>query len=168
MEIKPLIGKRSNYIEDRLTDERYYIDILPLSRHDLKQVLKKNGWHFNWRSEFLHKHHTVYKLIIQGDTILQGLISIEIVPDHIELPLIETAPHNFGRNKKYNRVAGNLVAFACKASFDLGFEGNTAFKAKTLLIQHYMNTFGAEVINKNRMAITTDVAKKLVNLYYKS
>ena len=148
MEIRSLIGKRSNYIEDRLTGERHFIDILPLRRHDLKQVLKKNGWHFDWRSEFKYEHYAVYKLVIQNDSMVQGIIILEIRSGFIYLPLIETAPHNFGRNKKYLHVAGNLIAFACKTSFDLGFDGEVAFTPKTRLVNHYMKNYGARFIYK--------------------
>ena len=64
-------------------------------------------------------------------------------------------------------MAGNLVAFTCKLSFDLGFNGFVAFTAKTQLIEHYRNTLGAELIFKNRMSISGGAAKKLVNSYYK-
>jgi hypothetical protein len=37
--------------------------------------------------------------------------------------LIESAPFNKGKNKVYAGVPGNLVAFACKLSFQRGFEG---------------------------------------------
>lgn len=62
-------------------------------------------------------------MVLKGDDAIQGLISLERAENYIEMHLIETAPHNFGMAKKYAGVAGNLVAFACKISFDLGFEG---------------------------------------------
>jgi hypothetical protein len=84
----------------------------------------------------------------------------------LEMHLIESAPHNIGHGKKYVGVAGNLVAFVCKLSFDLEFQGFIAFTPKTELIQHYQQSLGAELIFRNRMTITTKSAKKLVNLYY--
>ena len=85
-----------------------------------------------------------------------------------ELYLIEAAPHNFGRNKKYDGAPISLVAFACMMSFKLGFEGVVAFFAKTKLIEHYENTLGAEsIFGNNRMAIFSSAAKKLVNSCYK-
>ena len=70
------------------------------------------------------------------------------------------------KEKKYLGVAGNLVAFVCKVSFDLGFKGFVAFTAKTKLITHYQESLGAEVLFKNRMAVATLAARKLVNSYY--
>jgi len=51
--------------------------------------------------------------------------------------LLESAPFNIGENKLYEGVAGNLVAYACKVSFQHGFDGYVAFTAKTNLIEHY-------------------------------
>jgi hypothetical protein len=57
------------------------------------------------------------------------MISIQSSESFIEMHLIEVAKHNFGKAKKYAGVAGNLVAFACRSSFDLGFDGVVAFTA---------------------------------------
>jgi hypothetical protein len=60
----------------------------------------------------------VYKLTITNNqNIIQGLISLEVKPDHVYMHLIESAPFNFGKQKTYLGVSGNLVAFACKLSF---------------------------------------------------
>lgn len=48
---------------------------------------------------------------------------IEPMDGYVEMHLIETAPHNYGQSKQFLGVVGNLVAFACKVSFDLGFDG---------------------------------------------
>ncbi len=88
---------------------------------------------------------------------------------YIEMHLVENAPHNIGEQKKFSGVAGNLVAFACKQSFETGFEGFVAFTAKTKLVQHYIDTLGAQVIyGRERMAIFTKAAENLVNSYFKN
>jgi len=43
--------------------------------------------------------------------------------------LIESVKFNKGKLKIYAGVPGNLVAFACKRSFDKGYEGYLAFDA---------------------------------------
>ena len=87
------------------------------------------------------------------------------MPDHIFMPLIETAPHNFGKMKKYLGVSGNLVAYGCKLSFELGFDGYLAFIPKTKLIAHYEKTLGA-VLFRQRMFIQTQAAINLIKHYY--
>ncbi len=146
----------------------YNTDVTPVTKDELKTILKKNGWRFNWKNEFKLPDRSVYKLVIENNPGIQGLVCLQIMTNYIELHLIETAPHNFGKDKKYLGVAGNLVAFACKTSFDIGFEGYVSFIAKTSLIQHYIDTLGATLIFKNRMNISSYSAKKLVNSYYKN
>ncbi|MFZ4799942.1 MAG: hypothetical protein ACOYMA_20800 [Bacteroidia bacterium] len=82
--------------------------------------------------------------------------------------LLESAPFNIGKDKLYEGVAGNLVAYACKLSFQYGFEGFVAFTSKTQLISHYEETLGAFHIGGHRMIITTDSAKILVEKYFKT
>jgi len=81
--------------------------------------------------------------------------------------LLESAPFNIGKNKLYEGVAGNLVAFACKVSFQKGYEGFVAFTAKTNLIKHYEKTLGAFYFKNGRMIIPTESARKLVKTYFK-
>lgn len=163
-----IVDKITNSIEDVVIGKKYDTEVLPITSTDLKIVLKKNRWHFNWRTEFKNHESEVYKLVIKNDRIVQGLISLKHDDKYIEMPLIEVAPHNYGKSKKYVGVAGNLVAYACKMSFSMGFGGVVGFKAKTKLIQHYINTLGAEIIFKDRMSINEIAAKKLVNSYYKN
>ena len=85
------------------------------------------------------------------------------------MPLIESAVFNKGRNKLYKGVAGNLVAFATKNSFEKGYDGFVSFIAKTKLIEHYKLTLGAKQFgNGNRMYIDTNEALSLVKQYFKN
>ena len=102
----------------------------------------------------------VYKLTIVGNAdIIQGILSIRKGTDHIFMNLLENAPFNIGKSKLYDGVAGNLVAFACKLSFQFGFESFVAFTEKTKLIKHYEETLGAYHFGKQRMIIPTDAAR---------
>jgi hypothetical protein len=62
-------------------------------------------------------------------------------------------------------VPGNLVAFACKLSFDKGYGGYVSFESKSRLIEHYQKSLGAHVLFGNIMAIDTRVASRLVEQY---
>ncbi len=162
------IDKITNSIEDAITSKSYETVVIPIKPIDLKTMHKKYGWRFDWKAESKNRERQLYKLIVPGDETIQGLISLQPVENYIEMHLIETAPHNYGKAKKYIGVPGNLVAFVCKMSFDAGFEGFVGFTAKTQLIQHYIDTLGAELIFRNRMSISGNAAKKLVNSYYKN
>ncbi|HEX2628102.1 MAG TPA: hypothetical protein VHM26_03800 [Chitinophagaceae bacterium] len=155
----------------RVSDgKKFETEVTPVSPKEIHKINMKDGWRFNWKNEYKEAGHHVYKLTLKGETEIQGLISFIVEHDNkcLFLPLIESAPHNFGRSKKFLGVAGNLVAYTCKKSFDLGFEGVVSFKAKTRLISHYEKEFGAQVIfGDQKMAISTSAAKKLVDLYFK-
>ena len=66
----------------------------------------------------------------------------------------------------YSGVPGNLVAFACKVSFQRGHQGNVSFISKTQLIEHYENTLGAYHFGGRLMIIETNAALKLINKYF--
>ena len=106
-----IIDKLTNSIENLLTGDSFATDISILKTSDLKTVSKKNKWLFNWKEEFVFPERDVYKLtIVNNSTIIQGLISLEIKPDHIYMHLVESAPFNKGKGKVYSGVPGNLVA----------------------------------------------------------
>jgi hypothetical protein len=91
-----------------------------------------------------------------------------IKPDHIFLNLTESASFNRGINKLYEGVPGNLVAFACRLSFQRGYDGFVAFHAKTQLVKHYERTLKAFHYGNQLMVIETNAANELVNKYFKS
>ena len=109
----------------------------------------------------------VYKLtIVNNQQTIQGLISLEIKPDHVYMHLVESAPFNKGKTKMYAGVPGNLVAFACKLSFQRGHEGNVSFFSKTQLVQHYIDSLGAMHVGGRIMIIDTIAALKLIDKYF--
>ena len=164
-----IIDRLTNQIFNTISGDSFQTEVAILTKSDLKFVTKKNGWQFNWRIEFNDLSKEVYKLtIINNPHIIQGLLSITIEDDHVFMNLLESAPFNIGKNKLYEGVAGNLVAYACKISFQKGFEGFVAFTAKTNLIEHYERTLGAYHFKNQRMIIDTFAAKRLVEEYFKT
>ncbi len=164
-----VIDKLTNSIQNTISGDSFTTEVSRLTKGDIKQVTKKNGWNFNWKQEFNNNSREVYKLTITNNpTIIQGLLSFSVKPDHIYMELVESAPFNLGRNKLYEGVPGNLVAFACKVSFQLGYEGFISFTAKTKLIEHYEKTLGAYHFGNHLMIIHTKVAQKLIDKYFKS
>ena len=162
------IDKLTNSIENVITGDSFHTDVLLIDKGDLKLITKKNGWLFNWRNEFKLPDRDVYKLTIAGNPdIVQGLVSFTEREDPIYMHLIESAPFNLGINKVYLGVPGNLIAFICRISFHRGFDGYVSFTAKTKLIEHYVNTLGAENIGGHLMIINTDSALKLIDKYFK-
>ena len=161
------IDKLTNSLENLITGDSFPTDIVVTDLNDFKTITKKEGWLFDWKSEFKIPDRDVFKLtIVNNQTVIQGLISLSVKTDHVYMHLIESAPFNKGKDKVYAGVPGNLVAFACKLSFQRGFEGYLSFLSKTNLINHYEKTLGATHVGGNLMIINTVAALKLINKYF--
>jgi hypothetical protein len=128
------------------TGEDVSVQIEPFSEKDFKDI-KKNRCqfpHFNWNK---YKGKEVYKLHIKGDTTILGAMCMtqhnaEDGYDAIEIDLLEVSAGNVGANKKYENIAGCLIAFACKESFKRGHDGCVFLSPKTNLIHHYTSKYG--------------------------
>lgn len=161
------IDKLTKSIENVISGESFLTEIVQLNIAD-KKIIKKSDWNFDWKKEIEDNKKFVFKLnTVENPTIIQGLISLTDKGDHIFMNLIESAKFNKGKIKLYSGVAGNLVAFACKISFERNYDGVVSFVAKTQLIEHYEKTLGAKRFSGNRMFIDTQEAKFLVKQYFK-
>lgn len=168
-ELDFLVDKLTNSIENITTGDSFQTEVSLITTSDLKSTTKKNNWVFDWKGEFKQPEREVYKLTIVGNpSIIQGLMSIEIKTDHVYLHLVENAPFNKGKSKVYAGVPGNLVAFACRLSFQRGHEGNVSFLSKSQLIEHYEKTLGAFHFGGRIMIIETRAALKLIDRYFKN
>lgn len=169
MELDFEIDKITESIERVETGESFNTQVVPVTKTDLKEINANNGWFFDWNFEFSHLERQVYKLITEKEpNIIQGLVSF-VKRDNDKLvfmPLIESAPFNVGKNKKYNGVCGNLIAFCCKMSKEYGFEGYLLFEAKTVLISHYIETLRATHFGGQRMGIEPEAAEWLIDSYF--
>jgi hypothetical protein len=164
-----IIDKLTNSIENVVTGDSFATDISIATFNDLKNITKKNDWQFDWKFEYKQPEREVYKLtIVNNQQVVQGLISLEVKIDHVYMHLVESAPFNKGKAKMYAGVPGNLVAFACKLSFQRGHEGNLAFFSKTQLIQHYIDSLGAMHVGGRIMIINKTAALKLINKYFQN
>jgi len=167
MQLEFEIDKLTHSIENVETGESYKTEVLPLLADDMKHILKKNGWQFNWEVETKNPAKTVFKLVLQQQPeVIQGLVSTSKEDGYVMMNLIESAPVNFGKNKKYYGVAGNLVAFVCLLSKKYGFDGEILFFSKTQLIEHYEKTLGAVHIGAQRMIIYEREAQRLIKKYF--
>lgn len=162
------VDKLTNSLENVKSGDNFPTEISLLNAAEVKGLTKKNGWQFNWASELKIPTRDVYKLTINNNAnIIQGVVSLEVKTDYVYMHLIESAPFNIGKNKTYLGIPGNLVAFACKLSFQRGGEGYVSFLSKTKLIDHYEKSLGAVHVGGHLMVITTEAALKLTNKYFK-
>jgi hypothetical protein len=172
-EVSVEIDKLTNSIENAISGDVFDTEFHRLTKSHKKQI-KKRQWLFDWHAEISIKEREVYKLTIKDNPeIIQGLISFNVEDNYVFVHLIENAKfnrgkkYNDGREKIYLGVSGNMFAFACKKSKDLGFGGFVGFIAKTALMDHYHQTLGAERTIGQRMFINEDNANYLINTYFK-
>ncbi len=159
------IDRLSNSIVNALSGDVFDTEFHKVS----KKEIKKKDWLFDWNIDLSDRKCEVYKMTIKDNVkIIQGLVSLIIKQEekYVFVNLVENAKFNRGKNKLYEGVGGNMFAFACKKSKDLGFGGFVAFEAKTTLKLYYNKTLGAEIALGQRMYIGEEAANKLINQYF--
>jgi len=163
-----MVRKKHIDIEvDRLTNSIVNVRSGEVFETEFTQVtgkeIKKKDWLFDWHKELKDKLNEVYKMTtVENKHIIQGLVSLRTDDRFVSVGIVENAKFNRGKEKIYMGVGGNLFAFACKISRDLGFSGYVGFTAKTSLIGYYAKTLGAEVALGQRMFIGEEAAEKLI------
>jgi len=143
--------------------------VFSLATTDDISGLAEKGWLFDWTADELHKTN-IYKLLIKGDDTIQGLVSAEVVRGAVYVHLVESAPHNRGKEKKYEGVGGHLFAIAIKLSIVNGFDGYIFFEAKNMeLVKHYSDMLGAQQVPTRlhiyRMDVSEEEAQKIIEEY---
>lgn len=165
--VSALIDKLTNSIELAATGESFATVLTQLTSAQRRELPKKE-WLFNWSREVATERRRVYQLTTVAEPArIQGLISLEVDTDHVFVYLVESAAFNKGAQKQYLGVAGNLFAWACRLSFEQGYEGFVAFEAKTALLTHYQQALGAQRMGRGlRMYLATKAATELVTRYF--
>lgn len=159
------IDKLTNSIKNVITGEIFETEFNPVKRTEIQ----RKDWLFDWGKELKNRDNKVYKMTtIENKGVIQGLVSLKLKENYVFVNLVENAKFNRGKKKIYLGVGGNLFAFACKVSKEIGFEGYVAFDAKTALIDHYSETLGAERALGQRMYISDENADILINQYFKN
>jgi len=161
-----VVDKLTNSIENVKTGDSFKTDVSLLTRDEIKVITRKNGWLFDWKKELKAPEREVYKLTIVGSTNIQGLISITFRDNNVYMHLIESAPFNKGKGKAYLGVPGNLIAFACKVSYQRGGGGYVSFNSKSQLIEHYVKSLGAVHFGGALMVITPETSLRLIDKYF--
>lgn len=143
----------------------------------------QEGWHFNFARELRGlKNCSTYGLTIKGEEQLQGCMAFQLQPQGATepalpfMPLLEVAPHNFGKNKAYQLVAGCLLAYAYVLSSQKGQaynQGILAFEVgeknpahEIRLMSLYCQKYGAKRWGEsNLLFITKEAGKQLIETY---
>lgn len=152
--------------------------IIPRGTLPLPSVTE--GWRFNFRRHANRKGVQTFILIteefpdrIEGCLIFEMKAGIEPFMAYIEI-----APHNKTRLKQYDRVAGCLIAFACRLSFIHGkaaYKGWLAFEVlegrkqdEIKLMSLYSQKYGALRFGETTMVISPEAGEKLIQEFLNS
>lgn len=154
------------YLEDTLTGQRLPATISRLSRKEVMLIHKSRRFHFKWNKEV---EFEVYGLRIDASGEIIGVVSIERNRDEfaIKVRLIANAKEHTGVGKRLDRIAGSLLAFVCRISFDLGFEGFVYLIPKTQLVKVYRDKYGFRNTGTSMFSNAYN-SKILIQNYYES
>jgi hypothetical protein len=84
------VDKLTNSIENVISGDSFSTEVSVVAVSDLKNLTKRNSWIFDWKFEYKQPEREIYKLTITNNqTIIQGLISLEIKSDHVYMHLLE-------------------------------------------------------------------------------
>ena len=153
---------------DRLTDclvERADGKIVETEYRKRSSKIKQSDykdWKFNW-SLPEKNNYKIYELFVKGDETVQGRIALKIDGGVADVDIVETAPHNYGHNGKYEGVGGHLFAIACQCSLESNCDGVVA--AKSNLVEYYKKELNAVELQPRRLVIFEDAAEILLDKY---
>lgn len=148
------------HVLDIKQGKRLKVEVALCSPSELQSI---DDFEFDWDNESAFE---VYKLSISKTNKTLGLMSLERVSEElrIEIRLLEICTSNVGKNKTYDRIAGVLIAYACKEAFFSGFYGFVSLVPKTNLIEHYQSKYGFEQFGRH-LAVQLESSEKLMNEY---
>jgi hypothetical protein len=85
------IDKLTDSIVNTVSGDSFQTEVGRMTSVDLKKITKRNGWNFDWKSEFNDLQKEIYKLtIINNSSVIQGLLSLTIEQDHVYMNLYQT------------------------------------------------------------------------------
>lgn len=145
------------------TGNIYDVEIVLVENGDYK-LLTKSRYFFDWKEE---KNHEVYKLIIKGSNNILGLLSLERIFEEwrIHIRLLTVSRENQGHEKKYDKIAGHLIAHAAKiAVAEFGELACVSQRPKSQIAQHYINKYK---MNITGLTLSLEVPEilNLINKY---
>lgn len=133
------------HVVEVLTGKTYPIKILTVRATDYKALPKKR-YFFDWKEE---TNHEVYKLVLNGDVL--GLISLERIPAEwrIHIRLLTVSKENKGSEKRFDKIAGNLIAYFAKlAVAEFGELACISLKPKSSIAQHYIDKYKMNITGR--------------------
>lgn len=138
--------------------------------------------HDNWRFNFDRQikklpNSTSYVLVTEEEPgVIQGCMIFQMVNKLIpNMAFIEIAPHNHKDVRKYDNVAGCLIAFAFQQSLILGKDGYKGLLFLDVMEEHdedqqkliavYTGKYNAQVVTGGTLLISDEGGIELIERY---
>lgn len=137
----------------------------------------QTGWQFNFNKHIKLPNSQTYVLVTEEKPdIIEGCLVFQMQDKVVPyLAYVEIAPHNKSKPKRYDFVAGCLIAYACKLSFDQGknhHQGYLTFDVmeekeedQIKLMELYSTKYKAFKVAETTMLIIPKDGKALIELY---
>jgi len=144
-------------------------ELVPAKISDMKGIT--DGWDFSWKKHFNLPNSKAFKIVLKSEPeVVQGLLLFQMLgKEEPYMAYLESAPHNKGKAKQFDFVAGCLISRACQLSFLEGkghYEGYLAFKCMDeKVIKVYANKYGAIRVDRTFMFINPTIGKQLITEY---
>ncbi len=129
---------------EQSTGKVHKVKIAPLEDEDFRGLTKKR-YVFDWK---LERAREAYKLMIQGDADILGVVSIDRIPEEwrLHIRLLTVSLENKGSKKQYENIAGNLITYIAKLALQEYAElACVSLKPKGKIAQHYIDKYGMNV-----------------------
>jgi len=132
------------FILDTKTNQKVEAVIERVTLEDFKRIKNdKRFIEFDWDKERLNE---VYKLRLVSSNQVLGLVSLIDQPREfwIKINLLQVSKENEGQNKRYDYIAGCLLAHTCNKSFIMKYKGMVGLepKRKQEVIGIYTQKYG--------------------------
>lgn len=145
------------------TGKQIKVSIVPVEKKELYGLSPKR-YFFDWRKE---KNYEIYKLIIKDGNDVLGLVSIERIPAEwrIHIRLITVSVENKGKDKKFDRVTGNLITHISKIAVEeYGELACVSLKPKESIARHYIDKYNMNITGMT-LSVELDEIMKLIKTY---
>jgi hypothetical protein len=142
---------------------KHQIEILPIEDVDYK-TLSKSRYFFDWKVE---QEYEGYKLRIVDSSEILGIISLERIPDEwrVHIRLLTVSKENKGKEKRYDKIAGNLIAYAAKIAVrDYAEFACVSLRPKTQIAGHYIDKYNMMLSGVTLSIIFPEILE-LINSY---
>jgi hypothetical protein len=147
-------------LEKRL---EFKAEILKVETVDYLLINESGQFEFDWTKE---KENHVFKILKKDADEILGLLSIINYPKEwrVHINLLENSNQNKGKEKKVDKIAGCLLAFAARLAFEKGYLGFVSLVPKTELIDLYVKKYGFSLFG-NQLAIEKQASIDLIEKY---